>query len=133
MESWLKDIAVPIAALIVSVVAIFWNYIQSRWNRHYFQTLILRELQEVGPFPREPNYKNLQDHLQKDFIHRKIFDNAESNRDFILSLDATLVYMITQLWSAFKHNNVEQWLFFLCEISKCRMVVESDKKTSRKR
>jgi hypothetical protein len=49
-------------------------------------------------------------------------------RDFILSLDPDLVYMISQLWHAFDHDNVEQWLRFLCKISNYPKIPRYDRK-----
>ena len=41
---------------------------------------------------------------------------ANENRDFILSLDATIVYLVIQLWAALEDHDGEQWLYCLGEL-----------------
>jgi hypothetical protein len=114
----LKVVVIPIA---LAVLALTWPTVQSRYRRRVFQRLILRELEELSPYPEEmkPD-KNWLYHQNKKFIHQEIFRNPSKNRDFILSLDPNLVYFVSQLWNIRKHEkpNDEQWLWNLENIYK---------------
>lgn len=39
------------------------------------------------------------------------------HRDFVLSLDPTLVYLLSQLWSSFEEHDGEQWKYYLCTLA----------------
>jgi hypothetical protein len=77
---------------------------------------MFRELEELFPCPtveilRNPdkmreknlvstNYKDWYDHLpERAFIHKEIFAKFTDNRDFMLSLDPNLIYIVKQLWN----------------------------------
>lgn len=95
---------------------------QAEDRRERFEDLIMRELQELKPC-EEKDIKakrsgNWTDYQNKEFLHEKIFDNPSENRDFILSLDPTLVYHVSQLWKAKKADDSKQWLYYLGELSK---------------
>ena len=108
---------IPIVVAGIGISVAFWSNIQS-WHRgRSFEKLILRELEEVGPKPLEDG-KEWYEHFTKgEFIHRKIINEPTQNRDFILSIDPSLVYLVSQLWSAFDHKDAVQWLYYLREIS----------------
>ena len=116
--SWLeivKDAIVPSVAVIVAIFVGFWPHIQARYRRKVFETLILRELEEIGP---NKDCSDLWYNCGKGkFMHQKIFDNPTDSKDLILSIDPNLVYFVTQLWSAFEKKDRKQWLWYLQEIS----------------
>jgi hypothetical protein len=93
---------------------------QAEDRRNRFENLIQRELEELGPCPEEKKKSagNWTDYQVKSFLHAKIIDNPSENRDFILSLEPTVVYQVAQLWEAKKSADGEQWLNYLGELSK---------------
>jgi len=115
--SSLKDVLdVVIIPIVLAVLALTWPAIQARYRQLAFKGLILRELEELKPYPEcKQQGKNWWNHQKKTFIHQKIFQNPTENRDFILSLDPELVYFVTQLWDALeqKESDGEQWLWCL--------------------
>lgn len=118
LKDWLTIVIMP---LLLGLFATFWPVIQNRHRRRIFTQLILRELQEISPYPEEVRAENCvkwQDHCQKTFIHRKIFEQPNENRDFILSLEPDLVYFVSQLWHSLEADNREQWDYCLSELSK---------------
>ncbi len=102
-ESWKDIIGVLVIPVSLALIALFWPELQLYYRRRAFRKLIFRELQEVGPYP-DVAKQGMQwwEHLQKDFIHKRIFEDVSGNRDFILSLPAELVYLVSQLWDAMK-------------------------------
>lgn len=88
-------------------------------RRDRFESLIKRELEELGPCPedKKKNAGNWADYQIKNFLHVKIIDNPSENRDFILSLDPTLVYHVSQLWEARNAPDGDQWLYYLDKLS----------------
>lgn len=113
-ESWKDVIGVLVIPISLALTALLWPELQFYYRRRAFRQLIFRELSEVRPYPdvARPGMEWWQ-HLKKDFVHKKIFENVSENRDFILSLPADLVYLISQLWDAMKSHNEDQWLHFL--------------------
>jgi hypothetical protein len=116
--------AAIIGALIagaISMLPLINREIQSRSKRHSFQKLIFRELEEMKPFT--PTVSNAGEtrswkcHLQKQFVHQAIFLRPENNLDFILTLDENLVYFLSQLWTAYDKDNVDNFVYCLREIS----------------
>lgn len=105
-----KDLAFPLAIAIVGgTVAFFWPWLQTRQRGRRFEAIIWRELEEVGPLALdEKTSKPWWELLSKRFIHEEIFrrDRISENRDFILSIDPTLVYLVNQLWIAFENGRV---------------------------
>jgi hypothetical protein len=122
--NWLKDYAIPIAVAIIGGIAASWNFIQSRWHGRYFQKLILEELAEFEPEIKPGGlYKantNLKSYMKKTFIHKKILNNPTENKDYIFNTNHKLIYLTTQLWSAFDRNDVSQFLMYFCYISQQR-------------
>ena len=116
----LKDILeIALIPIIIAVIGLYWPKLQARDRRNRFKHLIIRELEEVKPFiPKNQQKPSVwTDLLKKDFVHRHIIENPSENRDFILSLDPTLVYYVSQLWNALKHGYREQWLYFFEKLS----------------
>jgi len=113
----LKDVLdIVIIPLVLTALALALPAIQAWYRQLAFRRLILRELEELKPYPacKQPG-KNWWDHQKRTFIHQKIFQNPTENRDFILSLDPELVYFVTQLWDALERqeSDGEQWLWYL--------------------
>jgi hypothetical protein len=120
-QTWKDIIEVLIIPVLLALIALLWPEIQSAARRREFRRLILRELQELTPFPEDAKKgKDWYDHQRKDFIHHKIFDAPLDNRDFILSLPPDMLYDVSQLWSALKNRDAEQWLHFLGKLSNAR-------------
>jgi hypothetical protein len=115
-----KDVLdIVVIPLTLALIAILWPEIQSWSRRRVFQGLIWRELLEVSPYPTDKaKLKGWWMHCQKRFIHREIFNNVKENRDFILSLNPDLVYMIAQLWQSLDDHNWDQWKYCLEELGK---------------
>jgi hypothetical protein len=91
---------------------------QAEDRRNRFENLIKRELEELGPYTEaKKNKGNWTDYQTKDFLHAKIIADPSENRDFILSLEPTLVYQVSQLWEARKDADGDQWLHYLGELS----------------
>lgn len=110
-----EDVAIPVAlAIVASGVAFFWPWFQSYHRGRRFRYLIQRELAEATPLPDEPTAAPPWfERLQRKFLHRDIIENVTQNRDFILSLDADLVYKVSQLWNALKDEDHVQWMYCL--------------------
>lgn len=113
-----------VASLLLIVVgggvAVFFPWLQAHWRGVRFQGIIRRELQELRPVPPEfqlntPWWR----HLRKRFVHEEVFAHGRvsENRDFLLSLDPTVVYLVSQLWAAFEKRNASNWLHFLKELA----------------
>jgi len=96
-------------------IALLWPEIQTRDKRRRFERLIARELEELGPFPktRGGTLRSWTEHQRKNFVHKRILEDASKNRDFILTLDAELVYEVSQLWDALKTEDETQWRWYL--------------------
>ena len=112
----LKDLFdVLLVPLAGGAIALMWPEYQARDRRKRFEALIVRELEEAGPYPKERNSKHSVwvDHQKKDFIHKRIIESPSENPEFILSLDPTLVYQISQLWDARRTSDGKQWLWYL--------------------
>lgn len=112
----LKDLLdVLLVPAVGGAIALLWPELQARDKRRRFERLIARELEEVGPFPetRGPTSGSWTEHQRKNFVHKRILEDASTNRDFILTLDATLVYQVSQLWDALRTADEKQWLWYL--------------------
>lgn len=48
-QDQLSIYVVPLIVAIIAAIATSWNFIQAKWNGHYFQQLILKELAELHP------------------------------------------------------------------------------------
>jgi hypothetical protein len=113
-----KEILDSLLPALLALIALFLPNLRALHRRRMFTRLILRELEELTPFPRE-----LQDgqqwwaHQGRQFVHRRIFADVSANWDFILSLDSTLVYYVSQLWDALDSHEADQWLWYLKNIA----------------
>jgi hypothetical protein len=119
-NSWLKDYLVPISVALIGGVAASWGFIQARWNGRYFQKLIIEELGEFEPDLREEQRQTLPSYNKKEFIHRVILGKPTENKEFIFNTNHHLIYLTKQLWNAFDHNDVEQFLLYFCYIAEER-------------
>ena len=115
-----------IVPVVLAVLGLTWPSVLAMHRGRRFRGLILRELEETAPWPLEPPDRSakggeLRDpwwaRQQKNFVHREILADPSSNRDFILSLDPTLVYLVTQLWDSLERHDGDQWLWYLHEIA----------------
>jgi hypothetical protein len=114
IEDILEIVVIPVTLV---VLALLWPAIQAGARRRAFLSLILRELEEVGPDSAEPNRSGWWEHQNKQFVHQKILTDASLNRDFILSLPPELVYFVSQLWAAKEAQDEGQWLHYLQKLS----------------
>lgn len=104
---------IVIVPVVLTVLALWWPAIQNGHRSRTFKKLIFRELEEIGPYPKQAGSDHWGTHLAKKFTHREILAHVSENRDFILSLDPDLVYCLTQLWEAYEHKDEKQWLYYL--------------------
>jgi hypothetical protein len=119
-DPW-KDIGVPlIIAFLGAAVATLWPWIQAFQRGRRFERIIGRELEEIGPYPDSPiPDKPWWEHAARRFIHEELFQrhSISPNRDFLLSLNPTVVYQVSQLWIALEKRDGNQWLYFLGELA----------------
>ena len=121
-SSFWTDIAVPLAAVVVGgTIAAFWPWIQTFQRGRRFGRLIRRELAELAPYPATPvSNKPWWEHAQKRFVHEEFFRQSSigQNRDFLLGLNPTVVYQVSQLWIALERRDGRQWVHYLGELGK---------------
>jgi hypothetical protein len=120
MIDYLKDFAIPIAAVIIGGIAASWNFIQSRYRKRAFEKLIFRELEELFPDNKEDRSYKLKNHLNKKFLHKEVlnkFKDEMKNSNFIFDIDPDLVYRLNQLWDAFDNNDLKKWLHTLYQLA----------------
>ena len=113
---WTDLLASLILAVVGAAVAVFFPWLQTYWRGRKFQRIIKRELEELGPYPADPERNTpWWEHLRKRFVHEEIFARREisANRDFLLSLNPDVVYNVSQLWTAFEKRDADQWLHYL--------------------
>jgi hypothetical protein len=108
-----------VVPLVVALLPLLWRLTASYFQRHQFRSLILREIEEVGPYPEKREGTTNQEswtahHSEKRFIHQEILADPTANRDFILSLPSSLTYYVAQLWQS--TSNADQWLYMLWAI-----------------
>ena len=114
----IKDICeVLLVPAVGGSVALLWPWIQGIYRRKRFEALIVRELNEVGPYPLEvlDSAGPWTGHLTRNFIHQIVFESASENRDFILSLNPDVAYLTSQLWEAKRTGSSAQWTHCLNE------------------
>jgi hypothetical protein len=119
-------LTLAIIPVVLAVLGLTWPSVLARHRGRRFHGLILRELEETAPWPLEPSGRSADGsefrgpwwtRQQKNFVHREIFADPSGNKDFILSLDPTLVYLVTQLWDSLERHDGDQWLWYLHEIA----------------
>jgi hypothetical protein len=116
---WVQYVIVPVIMAAIGTATYFWSRQQDWHRKRKFESLILRELEEVGPPPVKKWNKDmkLSEGMKGEFVHQKIFEKHVENRDFILSLDPSLVYFVNQLWNTIITDDRDQWLYYLKAIS----------------
>jgi hypothetical protein len=121
LATTLTDLGAALAlAFVGGGIAIFWPWLQTSVRGHKFEGIIHRELEELAPHPNGPVAgKPWWEHATKRFVHEKIFEPTKitENRDFLLSLDPTVVYQVSQLWMAFEKRDGNQWLHYIRELA----------------
>lgn len=116
----LKDILdVVVIPVVLAILALAWPAIQRHNRQQAFRGLILRELEEIAPYPEDPEKEGWWAHQQKNFVHQKILQDTSENRDFILSIEPELVYFVSQLWDAKANKDHVQWLHYLSKLCEC--------------
>jgi hypothetical protein len=119
---------VAVIPVVLAVLGLTWPSVLAKQRGRRFRGLILRELEEAGPWPWPPDQSQRSATCggspepwwtmqHKLFVHRSILADPSANRDFILSLNPTLVYLVTQLWDSLDCREAEQWLWSLHEIA----------------
>lgn len=120
INAW-SDLVVPVVlAAFGAAIAAVWPWLQTAQRRRRFQGIIRRELQEIGPHPQEPDERTpWWEHATKRFVHEELFrrDAISDNRDFILSLNPTVTYQVSQLWIALEKRDGHQWICFLEQLA----------------
>jgi len=119
-----------VATIIGGVIAVGWPSWRSWQIGRRFVKLVRRELEEIKPNAPEiekairgkdapPADKPWWQYLSKRFVHEKFVtrEGISDHRDFVLSLDPTLVYLLSQLWSSFEEHDGEQWKYYLCTLA----------------
>jgi len=116
--SWKEILEVVGVPLVLVLLGSAWPLIQQCYRRRAFTRLILRELQELTPFPDKPvPGGKWWEHHKRSFVHQRIFSDVTNSRDFVLSLNPTLVYWVTQLWDSLARHDSSQWLWYLGKIA----------------
>ena len=112
--TWKDILDVAVVPLALGLAALLWPAAENFLRRRSFQRLIVRELRELAPEPESARAGlTWVEHQRKQFVHKRIFDEVSTNRDFILSLPAHWIYPVSQLWIARQAEDGEQWLFYL--------------------
>lgn len=112
-----------VVSLAAAVVVATWTTAQALQRGWRFRRLIRRELAEIGPHPKEPDPRSPDrpwwEFATKRTVHEEIFrrEHISENRDFILSLDPTIVYRVTQLWIALEKRDGPNWVYFMGEVA----------------
>ena len=105
------DLIAAGAAVLAATIVVLWPTIQATHRRYRFRRLIIRELQELQPFPGARgtggDWRSLN---RREFIHRAVLEDPHGHLEFILSLDPMMVYQLRQLWGAFAEGDTEEWL-----------------------
>ncbi|MGI9416116.1 MAG: hypothetical protein ACR2PM_20770 [Hyphomicrobiales bacterium] len=122
----LDVVGIPVA---LGLLAIVWSPIESWYRCRRFRRLAGRELEEIGPRPEEPvGEEPWTAHLQKSFLHQRIIEQISENRDFVLGLNPSFVYSVSQLWKSYDDGDGTQWLWYLEELARHRYLLFRKKK-----
>lgn len=115
----LRDVLdVLLVPLALAILSLAWPGLQARFRRRQFQTLIFRELSELAPYPvKAKSGGSWWEHARPYFVHRELFLAPSENRELLLSLDANLTYLVSQLWSSYAARDAQQWLYLLLRLS----------------
>jgi hypothetical protein len=110
-------LSVFLIPLTLAALPLIWAFTTSRIRRFQLRKLVLRELEEVGPYPKDKREDKKcweEHHTKKRFMHTELLKKPTENRDVILSLPSDLVYHVNQLWNS--KRDAEQWLEMLSKI-----------------
>lgn len=116
-------IIAAIVSLVAALILAGWTTLQALQRGWRFTKLIRRELEEIGPHPTQPNPDKPDrpwwEYATRRTVHEEIFrtERIVENRDFILSLDPTTVYQVSQLWLALQKRDGHNWIHFMRECS----------------
>ena len=100
-ESAKDVIEVVLVPLAIAAIAIAWEPIRAAWRRRNFRSLVVRELSEAGP-RRLTEGSPWPTWLTRRFTHEVIIRDPGEHLDFLLGLDPTLVYHLSQMWISFE-------------------------------
>jgi hypothetical protein len=116
---WKDIIGIIIIPLVAAAITVLWPVREAKYRRKQFEKLIARELSEAFPNPKQklPSGKWKQ-HVNKDFIHKHIFQEPSGSSDLVLSMDENIAYAVKQLWDAYEKDDAERWLFCLGVLEK---------------
>ncbi len=122
-----KDVLnVLIVPLTLGLLTFLWPISQRRRRKKAFERLIVRELSEAGPLPHNIVDKDGQikqannqwkHYVPTGFIHKRVLYDPSSSLEFILSIDANLVYTLGQLWASVDTGSDREWIFHLGKIA----------------
>jgi hypothetical protein len=112
-----------VATVVGAVIAVGWPTWRSRQRGRRFVGLIRRELEEIGPFLPETDGSADPTpwwaYLSKRFVHEEFLsrERLASQRDFVLDLDPTVLYLVSQLWISFEKRDRKQWIHYLSALA----------------
>lgn len=124
MNEWMSLASAIVLAVVAGALGIFWPWIRARYTARRFHGIIARELEEIGPHPKSRSGLPWWTHLQRRFIHEEILTRPRlsENREFILTMDSTVLYLVTQLWMSYEKRDAVQWLHYLGELAENEVV-----------
>lgn len=93
----IEIVLVPVG---IALLALLWPMGQSRVRRDRFERLVYEELLEAAPQGTNDQWHA---HLDKEFVHARLIQNAPDASEFILSLPARSTYElpVNQLWASY--------------------------------
>jgi hypothetical protein len=98
----LAAITAAFATVTAAALAFLWPLIQVKRQRHQFNRLMRRELQEL-----KPNGEQWDECKKPDYVHRTVIEDPQAHLDFVLSLDPSIVYNLRRMWWAFGRDGRE--------------------------
>jgi hypothetical protein len=134
-----SEIAASLVALGATVIgggiAVGWPTWRAWQIQRRFVKLIRRELEEIGPDISETwadaiiaggadvakASRPWWEYQTRRFVHEEFltYDRITEHRDFVLSLDPTLVYFVSQLWISRTKRDGTQWAHYLGKLAEC--------------
>ncbi len=111
----LKDVLdVLVVPVALAIIALLWPRRDAARRRSEFERMMLREIEECGPYPAELRKGQKWTDLQsKEFVHQRILSGPAGNQEFILSLDPDVLYWSSQMWDARRSEDKVQWDYYL--------------------
>jgi hypothetical protein len=118
------------AALLAALLAAAWPTLRTWQNGRRFVAIIKRELEEIGPHPsavESDSSKQWWEYLTKRFVHEELVARqaVQAHRDFLLGLNPSIVYHLSQLWISFDKRDRTQWVWHLEALSKIDRVAST--------